>query len=556
MNSDSLVICLEFSQSPLLGMKRECPNRKFRLAVTARNSNSINKVMPYLFSFAAKGLQSYVLEGDQLKTMTGATELIDRLCRAEFLEKLLDAAKIEQKEVLQGAAGSARIWIEQKEDAQRLSRVWPVFCNRWAPGLNVVQSLQEIGSEGMTAAIKAAEDEMRISRNFIPPALPLATPVMERCRRTGRAAVELDDEKIPRDAALARKAMMRDEIKGTVTPLLKCFGFKSMLQVPSSFEAISGSERAYLAVIHADGNGLGQMFMKLAEITSDLPDQKTAQECFGYISKEVIEEGTKAAVEKASMALDLDPVDRIRPLQPIVLAGDDLTLVCRADLAWDFTTAFIRAFEQEIGNRLNAAKCNSDFPKEMRDILPSGLTAGAGIAYVSGHYPFSLGYALAEALAHRAKSKAKRRKPGTPPSSIMFHRVSGAYAPTDYESLAATHLQGDGVVLGAGPYYLDPTQSPNTDSLEILRDAINVLPTGSVREVLNLLATESSSVAPAMARMLSVAAAPEIFKDSVMKIGLDEKLCGEFHDEPSTPLPDAWTLKLMKPDKQKAAATA
>jgi hypothetical protein len=517
----------------------------FFLSESSKQSNFTTEIMSYLFSFSAKSLQSFVLEGEQLKTMTGATELIDRLCRVSFLEKLLVKARISAK-VLQGAAGSGRILISDQHDAQRLARVWPVFCKRWAPGLNVVQALVAIDEKGLSSAIRQADEQMRHARNFIPPALPLATPVMERCRRTGRAAVELDDDNVPRDAALSRKAVMRNQIAGTVTPLLKCFGFEHMRQVPSSFEEISGSERCDLAVIHADGNGLGQMFMKLTSAVSQLADPDDAQDCFRYLSRDVIEQGTRAAAEKATQSLNLGPDRQVIPIQPIVLAGDDLTLVCRADLAWEFTTEFLRAFEQEMTQRLATAKQNSEFPSSLRDALPSQLTAGAGIAYVSGHYPFSLAYALAESLTHRAKSKAKGKNPTSPPSSIMFYKVSGAYAPTDFEVLATTHLRGDNLTLGAGPYYLSPQETPNTSYLESLKDSLRKMPCGSIRQLINLLATESSSVPPAVERMTQVSKDHLDFADAVKQLGLDAKLCATFHgDEYATPLPDAWTLKLM-----------
>jgi len=512
--------------------------------------------MAYLFSFAAKGLQSYVLEGDQLKTMTGATELIDRLCRGDFLTKLLDKTGIDG-EVLQGAAGSARIQIDLEEGAKRLARVWPIFCHRWAPGLEVVQSLQQIQGNNLSAAIHAAEEEMRLNRNFLPTPLPLATPVMERCRRTGRAAIGSDDEGTPTDAALLRKIEMRNSIKSDLTTLQRYFGFKSIKEVPQSFEEISGSERAYLAIIHADGNGLGKMFMSLAEASKGLPDQDKVQDLFSHLSSAVIEEGTQAAVKAASLALGLEE-GKLRPLQPIVLAGDDLTLVCRADLAWDFTTAFLRNFGDEMTTRLRTVKANEVFPAKLRDTLPDTLSAGASIVYVSNHYPFSLGYALAESLASRAKSRAKELNPQDPPASVFLHRISGAWAPTEFYALSETLLKGDGMQLSAGPYFLGDPYSPTTTDLEKLWSALSDLPSGSVRELVALLATESSAVEPSMERMLTVADERHAasFRDTVRELGLDSRLASNFHGEKSSPLPDAWTLRVMSGKKKAAKVPA
>lgn len=510
--------------------------------------------MSFLFSFAAKSLQNFVLEGDQLKTMTGATELVDRLCRKDFLTELLLKTNV-IGEVLQGAAGSARIRIGSEADATRLARVWPIFCHRWAPGLEVVQSIQEITPPGgLTAAIKAAETEMRLARNFLSLALPLATPIMERCRSTAKAATAQDSDGIPCGSSIARKTKMRGEISKDLSDLQETFGFTQTSQLPESFEDIAGSERAYLAIIHADGNGLGQMFMNLAAAAEGEMEQDKAQKCFAHISGTVIEEGTRAAVKTAAKSLTFGNDGKMRPIQPIVLAGDDLTLVCRADLAWIFTKAFLAAFEKEMQERLSEAKAMPDFPEAMRKALPEKLSAGAGVAYVSSHYPFSHGYALAETLASRAKNHAKSVAKDTgrkiPPSSLMFHRVSGAYAPSDYEDLKRTHLRGDGRLLGAGPYFTSGDDKPSLKSLETLTDALSNFPGGSVREILNLLSTTAGEVPPALERMCAVAgAAPsKTLKGAMDVMGLDDHFSADFHGCTATPLPDAWTLKLMNPE--------
>jgi hypothetical protein len=191
--------------------------------------------MPHLFSFAAKGLQNYVLEGGQLKTMVGATEIIDRLCRRENLESWLEAAGIQGAEILQGAAGAARIVIPEDADARRLARAWPAFCHAFAPGLDVVQALVEIQDGRLTEAIDEAESVMRTARNFPAFPLPAATPGMERARRSGRPAVDTvkeRDRSAPADAASVHKAAVRGELlsrSGAGVPeIFRLFGVTSM----------------------------------------------------------------------------------------------------------------------------------------------------------------------------------------------------------------------------------------------------------------------------------------------------------------------------------------
>lgn len=47
----------------------------------------------------------------------------------------------------------------------------------------------------------------------------------------------------------------------------------------------------------------------------------------------------------------------IIPIRPVVLSGDDLTLICRADLALEYTKTFIEEFEN--GTKKNLAKLSN-----------------------------------------------------------------------------------------------------------------------------------------------------------------------------------------------------
>ncbi len=509
----------------------------------------------HLFSFAAKGLQTYIMRGGKLRDMVGATSLVDKLSSKAELEAWLTGPfgfRKEQFDILQAAAGSARIGFRDEGAAETIERLWPLWCHGWAPGLDVVQHLGPWGDVGYAQVAKLAADQIERNRNFPAPQMPEAGPFAKRAPRTGEAAVKADPDAEQEliDRTTQRKRAERDALKKAqqVPPVAHAFGFRSVDELPDDFTQVSGPEGAYLAIIHADGNRLGQMFLdvgrQLEAHAKELTDE-TAIALFRYLSEEVVAEGTRAAVRSATKALgDLGTGRQVWPLAPIVLAGDDVTVVCRADLGLPFTKAFLAAFRDEMKMRLGWLQGKGNFPTDpvnpdrykpyhgMWSILPEGVTkviptslsAGAGVVFCNDHYPFSLAYELCEHLAKRAKDVAKRAKAKevakqqqdprdvAPPSAICFVRITGGSAPTEFEELAEGILKGsDGTLLTGGPYFVGGAEKPQLCDLDDVCHAARPdskgpgLPTSSLRGLLNLQRTNMELVPEAVNRMKEVA---------------------------------------------------
>lgn len=193
----------------------------------------------------------------------------------------------------------------------------------------------------------------------------------------------------------------------------------------------------WIAIIHADGNGLGQIVATKNKKSGEL--------------KEFSEKLDAATVKAAQQAYNdvikspkYNPYGEKIPFRPVVLGGDDMTIICRASLAMRYATSYIHHFEE------NTQKNGEDI----------ALTACAGIAYMKSSYPFHYGYHLAEALCEEAKKDAKRkehlRKDGKAPSCIMFHKIQGSYI-RDFSQIEQNELTIDAKhSLKFGPYYLEP----------------------------------------------------------------------------------------------------
>jgi len=174
----------------------------------------------------------------------------------------------------------------------------------------------------------------------------------------------------------------------------------------------------WLAVIHADGNGLGQIFLNFGDASGcknwrDYLDKqrefslalddctinaygKAVSNLHTYMQKEIVQR--KAAGEKVSKE-----DDKI-PLLPLVLGGDDLTVICDGRFAVQFAKDFLAEFERQTAN--------NDLIKSIagKALGVERLSSCAGVAIVKPHFPFHAAYGLAEALLQSAKKVKSRLK--------------------------------------------------------------------------------------------------------------------------------------------------
>jgi len=333
------------------------------------------------------------------------------------------------------------------------------------------------------------------------------------------------------------------------------------------FNAMVGE--GYLAVIHADGNGLGQMLMTLGNYLQEHPG--IAAEVYPLISR-IIEETNVGAVRKAfaTVVAGKHESGNVLPLRPIVLDGDDLTLAARADLAVDFVAAYLQAFEELSARQLQAAK--STGPLRKIDGLPERLTACAGIAFVKSTYPFSKGYELAEGLCTFAKKSAKALKTEGGydiASCLAFHRLtcstSDDYADIQQADLSVAMQPGENLRLWAGPYAVGhyatgahrKPLAPLTD-LKVLSKALRSMPRGSMRGLVQTLTLNPVQAKIDFVRVRQVAKDKGAW--AALAAGLKPFVGGEeselWNPAGHTPLLDALALNLMTTGGEDEAADA
>lgn len=410
----------------------------------------------YLYGASIQGIQNYIFQTNELKDIIGASELVNEICH-KFKAMYGKDSKHKGKMIVH-AAGNIKCIFDDEDACRRAVREFPKRAMEMAPGITISQAVVKIKDDSEYAK-KAEELEQRLHAQRNHPVKSLTTGLMaiERSRKTGLPATKVEETKkkveyLDEGTVAKRDVVKKEEgnLSGQTKDLKDLYDKLTGERIPSKRRPYDISKMTdrndWIAVIHADGNGLGEI---VAELSGDYQRFKAFSEN--------LNEATIAAAQ-AAFAATKEEDEKTNgtwekmPIRPIVIGGDDLTVICRGDLAVKFVKEYLEAFERET-QALTARK----------------LTACAGIAFIKSSYPFYYGYDLAEALCGEAKKDAKSDKVkgengGQAPSCLMFHKVQSSFV-EDYAEIKRKELTTvDGGSLCFGPYYL------NKESVDKVKD--------------------------------------------------------------------------------------
>ena len=192
-----------------------------------------------------------------------------------------------------------------------------------------------------------------------------------------------------------------------------------------------------IAVIHIDGNGVGGVMRKLAD-AKERVNATVFEEQVGCKRDDSdslrrfllnINERLQRAVEM-SFAEAWADIARLAerdaeaagrsytavPVVPVIVGGDDVTVITSGDYALPFAARYLGHYERKTGEDPLLRYLT---PPEGSATGP--MTAAAGVAVVRRNFPFHLAYGLAEKLVDGAKAVGKTT--GPPCSTLGFHAL-------------------------------------------------------------------------------------------------------------------------------------
>jgi hypothetical protein len=454
----------------------------------------------YTYLFEAKSIQPYIFATNKLKEIIGGSELIEQLTAEHgLLRRTVQSLRLEEGTdiKLSRCGGAAFYAFGTEAPIKKLAHLWPLVFRQYAPDMEFIHAL-EVG-ESPTDAFKKAHAALMADRNRPKVKLPQAGVYTQRFARTGEPvaqtirvgkATENVDQITARKRDFAKSEALvlrvtkhshRGEWPVNLTP--------EDDQDDKNFPFTN--DNRLIGLIHADGNGFGQLLMDLKAVVDDENNNAITDENYIAVFRDIsesIKKATEAAAEQA-VTQTLTMERGLYPARPIVLGGDDLTMIVRADLALPFTQAFLNAFELESESQFNLLRKNHP---NLQGILPEKLTACAGIVYAKSSQPFSLLHDLAEGLCKHAKSIAKQKENllgEQVPSSVTFYRVTTSLI-DDFKDILKNELTAQQICLSRGCYTLAPhSKLPNLPDLLKLQAflAQSEVSQGALRQITGLM---------------------------------------------------------------------
>lgn len=433
----------------------------------------------YVYGGNFEGIQSYIYGTDKLKEIVGASELLNEICSAELFEE--NNVELRERfgfnikfrgkfEIVQAAASKLRIVFEIPEDRNDMAAHFPAIVRNAVPGIEYSQACEDQECEDLNTIIpdakKKLEEKLAAEKNKPSTLYYPNLMIVKRANRTGLPITGKSDDPDEKwlDEANIKKRKMADysqERNAHKTLTNKVFfgndkkniqeDFLSKHSLPVEIGKIS-NENSFIAVVHADGNGLGNLIQKMDK-TPLKEFSKSLDDCTVNSAKEAFSEVVK------NCGVDEKTNKELYPFRPIILGGDDFTFVCKADDAVELTKRFIRIFEEKSAKDENLNKNGGR------------LTVCAGIAFVKENYPMHFAYDLAESLCDLAKDKAKKlqrdevKKQGRNeipiPSCLAFRKELGSFA-EDFENIKDRNAE-----FIFGPYAVSENggELPQIDSL-------------------------------------------------------------------------------------------
>jgi len=438
-------------------------------------------------------IKQYVFATDRLKEIRGASSILDKLNR----RVMIDIAKKEfQAQEVYANGGSGLFLIDgDKTVAEKFGqRVQQEYRKETEGGASITFAVEEIPESVQDAwnddiwstldLLRYGLAEKKSSSTGIV-ALP-SHPFMRLCDACGRQYAEKKDDNDPQDRdsrycivcwtkrkqdievkegiddIVNKRNRRRQEMpiesgpyawEETLKWLPDTYTIPAKTDRPSDFNKFRGTAggKDYLALIYADGNGMGQLLGDLRTL-ADINKKAAIIDTAVYTALSVAVREHLKVIPTSKDELPMFPFDIL------LIGGDDIMIVTPASLALDVACTIAKTFYEETQGEGPGGK---------------GYTLSIGVVLAPVKYPFGTLYDLVESTLKYAKMVGAKRPPVSKygDTFINFMTVTGSTSldfNKVYKSLHEKHVQ----VSGRDVAFYATLRPYTVEELSVLLDTI------------------------------------------------------------------------------------
>lgn len=353
-----------------------------------------------LAMYDIRGIQDYIFRTPKLKHAIGASAIVESIIEEALkaaVEKCNDMQisyelSWEQKiytgedkeiQVLYIGGGNAVVLFRDRELYMVVTRLMSKYILEHTYSLQLAATCIDKTGE-YQADYRNLNAKMTKVKADMPESKPIgAFPIMQIELATG---LPICDEDKSREVALKLAA---EQLKRKAT--------KTEAKIFDNIIEEKGKD-SNIAVVHIDGNNMGLRIRELLENGST--DNKESYNKDSYIDainlmRNISYNINHCYKDTFNKMMGIFNRNEEYLIIPVLIAGDDITYVCKAKAA----IASVEYFVNDIKNKTMTGNAE--------DRERYGFSVCAGIAYIHSHFPFSIAYQVAEACCESAKDRAK-----------------------------------------------------------------------------------------------------------------------------------------------------
>lgn len=446
----------------------------------------------FLLSFNIIKIQDYIFSSNKLKSIVGGSCIVKKITDELISEVLLDfdgnsrewknetefknniSEKNADYEIVFIGGGNTLILFREEEKTNLFKRILSERLIAEYPGIQFVFSYINPAEESISKLYRKLEKEKQSNSTLDG---YVSFPISEKCKYSGIWATEYSEEL---ECYLSEKeAIKLRYFEKANQMLLKDFDLRKE-DIEYKFDKIaklyeSDIKSGYIALIHGDGNKIGEKIMKLT-------NTKTADKNYFSVVRKVsllLEKMNKESIKKAIYSMQIKNKDMI--IRPIIYGGDDLTVVIDSANAFEFIMEFVK-------NGIEFQKTD-----EFKSVFKNEkITFSFGVTFLHSKYPFTKAYSLVEQLIQNAKLYSYEA-PGQDKNSIDW-LISSASILDDLNLIREREYKNSQMTLTCKPYFIGESTERSFDKYVLALKELREIPASKYKQMIKLFQMNEKTI--------------------------------------------------------------